>query len=117
MEPTKKRKRKIQKPYTPLSFIKNALRQLWLRSRERRAALSRDGYTCVDCHGKQSKAKGREFKVEVDHLDGCDIGQIAEYVRRHLLHPPERLETVCKEDHEKRTAIRKEIEGKPTTVA
>lgn len=86
------------------------LRLLWLRSRERNAALKRDNRTCVDCGRKASVAKGKEFKVEVDHLDGCDIKKIAEYVRQHLLHDPSKLETVCREDHQKRTDERKRIE-------
>ena len=92
---------------TPRSQVRSALRQLWLRSRERRAALKRDHYTCVDCGIKQSKAKGREVKVEVDHLDGINWEFILDYIYRHLLVPPERLETVCKKDHSARTRARK----------
>lgn len=99
-------------PPTPHYLIVRGLRQLWLRSRERVAALKRDKYTCQDCGGKQSVAKGREFKVEVDHLDeNIDWDKIVEYVRRHLLVPPERLETVCKPCHQKRTEMRKRIEN------
>ena len=97
----------MKKPITPNSQIRSALRRLWLRSRERAAALRRDGYRCVDCGVKQSMAKGKRQKVEVDHLDGCDIAKITEYVRRHMLHEPSRLETVCPEDHKKRTAQRR----------
>jgi hypothetical protein len=73
--------------------------------------LKRDHYACVDCGRKQSVAKGKEFKVEVDHLDeNIDWDKIVEYIRRHLLVPPERLETVCKEDHQKRTEMRRRID-------
>jgi len=111
-------KRKKKNPeITPNSIIVHALRLLWLHSRERRAALKRDGYTCQDCSGKQSKAKGREFKVEVDHLDGkIDWNVLADYIRRHLLVHPDKLETVCKPCHLKRTEFRKQIEGGSNVV-
>ena len=38
--------------YTPNSKIRQALRQLWLRSRERASALKRDKYTCQICGDK-----------------------------------------------------------------
>jgi 5-methylcytosine-specific restriction endonuclease McrA len=82
------------------------LRRLWLRSRERQAALKRDGYKCQDCGAKQSRAKGREVFVEVDHLDGIEWEQMIDYVYRHLLVDPKKLETVCKQDHKVRTASR-----------
>ena len=99
-------------PHTPNSAIRSAIRKLWLRSRERAAALKRDGYTCVDCCQKQSKAKGKEFAVEVDHLDGIEWEKIIEYIRKHVLVDPSRLETVCPEDHKARTEMRKQIEGR-----
>jgi integrase len=99
-----------KKPTTPRSQVRSALRRyVWLRSRERRAALKRDKYTCVDCGAKQSKAKGREVKVEVDHLDGIEWERMIDYIYRHLLVPPERLETVCPKDHKLRGEQRKAI--------
>ena len=57
---------------TPNSKIKASLRQLFLRSRERAAAIKRDGYTCQVCGAKQSRAQGREVYVEVHHKRrGC----------------------------------------------
>ncbi len=98
-----------RKKETPRSQIRSALRQLWLRSRERRAALKRDHYTCQDCGAKQSKAKGRVVKVEVDHLEGVSWEFVIDYLYRHLLVSPERLETVCKPCHASRTAERKRL--------
>jgi 5-methylcytosine-specific restriction endonuclease McrA len=94
---------------TPRSQVRSALRKLWLGSRERAAALKRDGYTCQECGQKQSRAKGREFAVEVDHLQGIEWEQMIDYIYRHLLVKPVFLETVCKDDHAKRTEFRKAI--------
>ena len=87
-------------PYTPNSRIKSALRQLWLRSRERAAAIKRDEYRCQRCGGKQSKAKGKEFKVEIHHKEGVENWQeLYNSIRKNLLVDPEHLETLCKECH------------------
>ena len=87
-------------PYTPNSQIRSALRKLFLRSRERGAAIKRDGYTCKRCGVKQSKAKGREVSVEVHHLDGVqNWPALFEAVRKHLLSDPETMETLCKSCH------------------
>jgi 5-methylcytosine-specific restriction endonuclease McrA len=96
-----------RKAATPRSQVRSALRRMWAWSRERRAALKRDNYSCVECGAKQSKAKGREVRVEVDHLDGIEWEQMIDYIYRHLLVSPDRLETVCKADHAKRTELRK----------
>ena len=95
-----------KKPNTPRSQVRSALRRLWLRSRERAAALKRDDYTCKDCGRKQSRAKGKEFQVQIDHLDGVEWEAMIDYIYRHLLVSPDRLETVCPEDHKVRTALR-----------
>ena len=82
-----------------------------MRSRERQAALKRDNYSCVECGIKQSRAKGKEVFVEVDHINGIIWEKILDYIFRHLLVPPEQLETVCKEHHKQRTEARKRIEN------
>ena len=88
--------------YTPRSRIKGAVRQLWLRSRERLAALKRDGYTCQCCGRKQSKAKGREFKVEVHHKEGIlNWDALYKAVYKYLLCDPKHLITLCRECHDK----------------
>ena len=87
-------------PNTPRSQIRSALRRLFLRSRERAAALKRDGYTCQCCGVKQSKANGREVKVEVHHKDGVvNWTEIFDCVYEHLLCDPSKMETLCKECH------------------
>ncbi|MBQ09311.1 MAG: hypothetical protein CMD96_05935 [Gammaproteobacteria bacterium] len=80
---SKKKSRK--KPITPVSQIKNVLRQLWLRSRERAKALKDSEYCCTICGIKQSTAKGKEVKLEVHHKDGIDWTDLAETIRKRLL--------------------------------
>ena len=88
-----------RQPQTPAGQIRQALDRLWLRSRERSAALKRTGYCCELCGRKQSKRKGHECKIEVHHRDGCDRRELAELVRLHLLHDQERLVPLCVDCH------------------
>ena len=89
-------------PHTPSSQIRTAMRKLWLRSRERQAAIKRDKYTCRCCGAKQSKAKGREVAVEVHHVFGnINMAEIEATIRMFLLVDPEYLRTLCKSCHEK----------------
>ena len=89
-----------RKEETPNGIIRSALRQVWLRSRERRAALKRDGYTCQICGKKQSRAKGREVHVEVHHKTHIvDWDGLIQKVREELLCHPDDLVTLCKECH------------------
>jgi 5-methylcytosine-specific restriction endonuclease McrA len=89
-------------PTTPRSKIRAAVRQLWLRSRERAAALKRDNYTCQKCGKKQSKAKGKEFSVQVHHKNGIvNWEQVIDYIQDSVLCGPEHLETLCKDCHDK----------------
>jgi len=90
-------------PYTPRSQVRSAIRKLFLRSRERAAALKRDKYTCQTCGRKKSTAKGREFAVEVHHRQG--IGNWDEAINAiyyHILCDPSGLETQCPECHDKK---------------
>ena len=88
---------------TPRSRIKAAIRALWLRSRERAAAIKRDKYSCQHCGAKQSTAKGREQRIEVHHLNGIEWLKIVDYIYRHVLVDPKELETLCPECHRKIT--------------
>ena len=90
-------------PYTPRSRIRSALRQLFLRSRERAAAMKRDGYTCQGCGVKQSRAKDREVYVEVHHKEGVENWEaLFDAVYKYLLCDPRGMETLCKKCHNKR---------------
>lgn len=84
---------------TPRYIIKRGLRLIWMRSRERSAALKRDNYTCVKCNKKQTMAKGKEFKVQVHHKEGIDWEDLIDLVTERLLQDPSRLETQCKGCH------------------
>lgn len=85
---------------TSKARIRSALRQLWLRSAERNAALKRDGYCCQECGVKQSKKKGFEQKVEVHHLEGIDVwDEIIILIQEKLLCHPDKLITLCPDCH------------------
>jgi len=94
-----------KKPYTTNSQIKSVLRKwLWLRSRERARRLKMDDYTCQICGKKQSMAKGRVVKVEVDHIEGVlNWLEIYAVIRKYLLVDPDKLRTLCKECHKEVT--------------
>jgi predicted HNH restriction endonuclease len=95
----KKKSRKL--PTTPRSKVKNALRQLWLRSRERASAIKREGNTCEICHVKGSVAKGREVKINVHHKEGIDWDGIVDLVIERVLQSPEKLQVLCVDCHDK----------------
>lgn len=85
---------------TPRSRVRSALRQVWLRSRERAAAIKRENGCCEGCGKKQSRAKGREVKIEVHHLNGIEWDKMIDYVYRHLLCDPKHLQVLCKSCHD-----------------
>jgi len=99
------KKKSRKKPVTPRSQIKNCLRMLSLRSRERAFTIKRDGYACVKCGKKQSKAVGRECTLEVHHLNGAGIDQITELIYQTLLCSPDHQVTLCRDCH-------REIDGR-----
>jgi predicted HNH restriction endonuclease len=94
--------KRTRKPITPRSQVRAALRKVWLRSRERALALKLAGYSCQSCGAKQSKAKGREQKVEVHHKIGiAQWEKIIDSVYEGLLISPNGLEVLCPECHKK----------------
>ncbi len=95
---------------TPKGKIRSALRMLWLRSPERAAALKRDKYTCQRCNRKQSKAKGKEFSVQVHHKQGITNWEVIEdAIYKYLLCNPEHLETLCPDCHDKETEAQRDV--------
>lgn len=86
---------------TPRGKVRSAIRQLFLRSRERAARLKADGYTCQVCGRKQSKAKGKEFDVQCHHISGIgNWEKVIDLIYEEILCGPEYLQTVCKGCHE-----------------
>jgi predicted HNH restriction endonuclease len=76
------------------------VRQLWLRSRERAAALKAANYTCQECGAKQSKRKGAEVKIEVHHIDGINGWEkVFKIIREEILVPPKKLRVLCEACH------------------
>jgi predicted HNH restriction endonuclease len=89
-------------PYTPRSRVRSAIRQLWLRSRERAAAIKASGRKCQECGVKASVAKGREQKLEVHHIAGIgDWEKIIDQLYSELLVGVDKLKVVCHECHNK----------------
>ena len=92
---------------TPRSIIRDAVRQVWLRSRERAAAIKAESNTCEACNVKGHKSKKHPEEnviIEVHHLDGCHIERIVDmFFESGLLCDPSRLQVLCKECHKKIT--------------
>jgi 5-methylcytosine-specific restriction endonuclease McrA len=87
---------------TPRSRVRQALRQLSLRSRERAAALRRDKYICQCCGAKKSVAKGKEVKVEAHHVRGIgNWEKVINLIYEEILVAPDLWETLCHECHKK----------------
>jgi len=97
--PSKVIKKSRKLATTPRSRIKSALRQVWLRSRERAACLKAAGHKCERCGVKASVAKGREVKVQVHHRDGINWDGIVNSIIKAMLPDPARLESVCELCH------------------
>lgn len=98
----RKKKRVNNSGITTKSKIKSQLRMMWMRSRERAAALKRDKNTCQICGKKQSRKVGEEVKVEVHHLNGIDWEEIFNVIRKELLNNVDNLITLCYDCHRKK---------------
>ena len=85
-------------PWTTVSVIKNYCRHLFMRSRERAAAIRATGNTCERCGRKGSVAKGREVSIRVHHVNGINWERIIKVLREELLDGP--YQVVCKECHD-----------------
>lgn len=100
-----------KKTTTPRSQIKNALRQVWLRSRERATALKAAKHSCESCGAKgrpKATRNGPACLLEVHHRDGIpNWDALVDLVYRRLLCHPDRLEVLCKPCHDSRHPNRK----------
>ena len=93
---------------TPRSKVTAALRRLFLRSRERGHTLKTKDYRCECCGAKQSKAKGREVKVECHHKHGIgNWGTIIDEVFKTILNLND-LQILCADCHKKKHLEKKE---------
>ena len=89
---------------TTNSQIRSALRQLFLRSRERSSRIKGDRYTCQRCGLKQSRRKDHIIQVEVHHAHGVqNWPALIAAVREYLLCDPSQLETLCVDCHKHET--------------
>lgn len=100
------KKKMEQEKRTQRNRIKSSLRTLWLRSVERATAMKRAKYCCENCGVKQSKAKGKEQKVEVHHKEGVgNWDKIIDVIRQELLCSPENLKALCPTCHKREHAL------------
>jgi 5-methylcytosine-specific restriction endonuclease McrA len=77
-----------------------------LVSPERASALKRDNYTCQKCGRKQSRAKGKEQKVEVHHKVGVlNWDKMTDNIFQYLLCEVKHLVTLCPECHKKEEKV------------
>jgi hypothetical protein len=99
-------------PITPNTIIKNALRRVWLYSRERRAAIIAQRNTCRECRSIGSVAKGKECKIEVHHKVEINWDRVFKVIREEILVAVGLLEVLCKECHKKETARQRKAKKK-----
>lgn len=96
------------KTKTSDAFLYSRLRMIWLMSRERAAAMKREGYCCERCKRKQSKKKGFEVKINVHHKNRItNWKKIYEVLRKEMLINPSELEVLCRECHMKEHMIKR----------
>lgn len=105
------------------SVIKSAVRTLWLRSKERRAAIRDQGNRCRRCNAKESSRKGAEVAIEVHHLKGeIDWPKVIKFIREEVLVDPSELELLCGTCHhlahgKVKKKMRSPAEGIPTMLS
>lgn len=79
------------------------LSQIFLRSRERAAAVKRESGRCQSC-GVKGRPKairnGPAVALQVHHLDGGGIDEIMNLIYTRLLCHPSRLQVLCRACHE-----------------
>lgn len=94
--------------HTPTSTIKNALRVLSMRCRERNDALRDANRTCAKCGRKASVAKGKGVKVQAHHKRQPNWERIIAAIREELLQTKEGYEILCCECHKSETEKQQE---------
>jgi len=118
-KPKRKKATRRRSDRTPRSKIRSALRQLTLRCRERGVAMKSNGYKCAVCGAKQSKAMGREVKIECHHIDpiaeGNWMNKIIDLIQEHLLVEPSRWKPLCETCHELEHAVVPD-DAEPTAI-
>ena len=97
-------------PYTPKSKIAGWIRRGWTQSRERAKVIKEAKYTCGQCGRKQSRAKGKEVKIEVHHIDKINWENVIRIVREEVLDKPQ--EVLCKDCHRLETDKQNEAKKK-----
>jgi len=99
-------------PTTPRSRVRAALRQLFLRSRERAACLKAAGYKCERCGVKQSVAKTNPQKIQCHHRAGIgNWERTIDEIFEQILCNPKMLEAICPRCHDAEHAKGKTDEG------
>jgi len=93
--------------HTPRSRIRAALRNLWLRSRERADALKLSGKRCAHCGVKETRAKGREVVLNVHHTDGIDWEGIIDLIAERILQDETKYTVLCKGCHDQEHKMEK----------
>jgi plasmid maintenance system antidote protein VapI len=94
---------------TPRGKVKKILRQLFVRSRERAAALKAAGYCCESCGIKQSRKDGAEVTLEVHHIKGISGWEaLIDMVYAELLCSPDMLQVLCRGCHSRQHESRSE---------
>jgi len=92
---------------TPRTRVRAALRQLWLRSRERAAALKLAGNACKACGVKGTRKKGQEVILNVHHVEGIDWDGVIDLIFERILQDPSMYEVLCKDCHRREHELEK----------
>lgn len=88
---------------TPRSRVRAMLSQIFLRSRERAAAVKRESGCCQRCKAKgrpKATRNGPQVSLQVHHLDGGGIDEIMDLIFTRLLCSPDRLKVLCAPCHD-----------------
>lgn len=101
-KPKKKRKKPLTK--TPVARITSALRLIWTYSPEKREIMKRANGHCEECGEPGAKTKKEQEKkggkrLEVHHLEPCDLTKLAKKIHAVMFPGPGKLTALCQECH------------------